>query len=557
MSSEIIAEGEKHLKNIPLEVISQGAEALIFRTSVHPYLPDGISPALFKNSSSYIIKYRPKKKYRHPILDVQITKSRTISEAKFLQRLFQLNIRAPKLISVDAANGIIWMEDIAEKLPNENPSSLKNWLWFLEQKSEQDGSGCSTDLVVEQLMINVGKSVGEIHLNDIVHGDLTSSNILLVADDDGVWNPTLIDFGLSSVSALVEDKAVDLYVLERALLSTHPVYSKLYNEWLLKGYEEIYKEGNKAKKCKEVFRRLEDVRLRGRKRNLFIYMTMENKNYDFILKAEQDLYPIIVRRLLISKRHLNKTYSKDKLNLLELDNWKNYKLPELLYERYKINKGKLWLEKDELVKLVDWKLAKGKFRPTLKKLVFSNDSQLIIKITKEAFDIQFCEEICQDNYEQFLKKALEKLCELRGIGPATASLILSLTNEIEMKNSIVPPFFSDESFLWFNGKTDSKIKYNLKEYFGLFLKPMEKIAADLNIKDLNIIEKGIWSLKMYDIFYKNGELETLETLDTSDTDDIRKMSFTIEDWMLSYSKPTSEIPEIKENTDSNKRRKIK
>ena len=50
-----------------------------------------------------------------------------------------------------------------------------------------------------------------------MHGDLTTSNAVCRAADDVV----LIDFGLAGASAQVEDRAVDLYVLERALASTH------------------------------------------------------------------------------------------------------------------------------------------------------------------------------------------------------------------------------------------------------------------------------------------------------------------------------------------------
>lgn len=38
----------------------------------------------------------------------------------------------------------------------------------------------------------------------------------------------MIDFGLASVSTLAEDKAVDLYVLERAFASTHPGSDNLF-----------------------------------------------------------------------------------------------------------------------------------------------------------------------------------------------------------------------------------------------------------------------------------------------------------------------------------------
>ena len=57
------------------------------------------------------------------------------------------------------------------------------------------------------------------HSLNVIHGDLTTSNLMLRENSDSV---VVIDFGLSFVSTLAEDKAVDLYVLERAFASTHP-----------------------------------------------------------------------------------------------------------------------------------------------------------------------------------------------------------------------------------------------------------------------------------------------------------------------------------------------
>lgn len=63
--------------------------------------------------------------------------------------------------------------------------------------------------------------MGRLHDCDIVHGDLTTSNIML-RDENNSYNPILIDFGLGMLKPTVEDKAVDLYVLERAFVSSHP-----------------------------------------------------------------------------------------------------------------------------------------------------------------------------------------------------------------------------------------------------------------------------------------------------------------------------------------------
>jgi len=64
------------------------------------------------------------------------------------------------------------------------------------------------------------------HSIDVIHGDLTTSNLMLRENSDLL---TVIDFGLSYVSALAEDKAVDLYVLEKSFLSTHPNHESMVN----------------------------------------------------------------------------------------------------------------------------------------------------------------------------------------------------------------------------------------------------------------------------------------------------------------------------------------
>jgi len=100
-----------------------------------------------------------------------------------------------------------------------------------------------------------------------VHGDLTTSNIMVRnGEGDGVVGfgereVVLIDFGLGAVSTQDEDKAVDLYVLERAFTSTHPKAEKLFQD-VLNSYEQSYKG------ARVVLRRLQDVRMRGRKRSM-------------------------------------------------------------------------------------------------------------------------------------------------------------------------------------------------------------------------------------------------------------------------------------------------
>lgn len=115
---------------------------------------------------------------------------------------------------------------------------------------------------LERLAERIGRLLARMHDEDVVHGDLTTSNMLL-RDSVGKTDMdlVLIDFGLSYISALPEDKGVDLYVLEKAFLSTHPNTEGLF-EKLLKSY------AASSKKSPAVIKKLDKVRLRGRKRSM-------------------------------------------------------------------------------------------------------------------------------------------------------------------------------------------------------------------------------------------------------------------------------------------------
>jgi len=112
----------------------------------------------------------------------------------------------------------------------------------------------------------IGSEIAKMHKVDIIHGDLTTSNMIIrhpfAPKGPSSAKLVLIDFGLAYTSTMVEDKAVDLYVLERAFASTHPDSEPMFFAVL-----EAYKKGM-GKDWTAVERRLEDVRLRGRKRSM-------------------------------------------------------------------------------------------------------------------------------------------------------------------------------------------------------------------------------------------------------------------------------------------------
>lgn len=144
---------------------------------------------------------------------------------------------------------------------------LERWEGWMKQRGSQEGE----EEKVRDLMRRIGHTVGELHKAGVIHGDLTTSNLMLrpttTTTTDTNDSPSmegevvLIDFGLAGQSVHDEDRAVDLYVLERAFGSTHPRTEPMFEE-VLQGYREAYRGASSALK------RLEDVRMRGRKRSM-------------------------------------------------------------------------------------------------------------------------------------------------------------------------------------------------------------------------------------------------------------------------------------------------
>ncbi|KAF9909175.1 TP53 regulating kinase [Lobosporangium transversale] len=235
------------------QLIKQGAEAKVY-----------LAPFCGRQT---IIKERFAKAYRHPTLDKKLTSRRVIQEARCLNRCQKALIDTPTVYMVDVENSLIYMEYI-------QGISVRDYL------VTEEGSTTETQ---QRVAAEIGKALGLMHNIDVIHGDLTTSNLLLRqnsfdpdADSDatataatvaattgpaGYESLVLIDFGLSYVSQLIEDKAVDLYVLERAFTSTHPNTEVMFTQIL-----EAYSQS--CKTSKQILKKLEDVRLRGRKRSM-------------------------------------------------------------------------------------------------------------------------------------------------------------------------------------------------------------------------------------------------------------------------------------------------
>ena len=197
-----------------MKKIAQGAEAKIY---------------LDKDK---IIKERFKKEYRIEEIDSKLRKSRTKRESKIFEKLESIKFPAPRLIKTDKKEKIE-MEFIAGPKVRD----------ILEEKD------------YKKLSEEIGKKLAIMHNNGIIHGDLTTSNMILNSKDSQIY---FIDFGLSYTSDKVEDRAVDLHLLKQALESKHYRVWKGCFEHALKAYE---KESSRPK---EILKRLETVEGRGR-----------------------------------------------------------------------------------------------------------------------------------------------------------------------------------------------------------------------------------------------------------------------------------------------------
>ncbi len=97
-----------------------------------------------------------------------------------------------------------------------------------------------------------GRTVGKLHTAGIVHGDLTTSNLIMREE-----RCVLIDFGLSLASSEIEARGVDLHVLFQTLESTTDNFSEL-KEAFTRGYEHTFSG------AAEVLGREREIEKRGR-----------------------------------------------------------------------------------------------------------------------------------------------------------------------------------------------------------------------------------------------------------------------------------------------------
>ncbi len=187
-----------------------------------------------------IFKHRIPKGYRIEQIDKKLRINRTLNEAKALIRVKHYGIKVPQVYEIDSENSTIVMKYIkGEKLKDALNSITKaKKLRYLEE---------------------LGKTIAILHKNGHVHGDITTSNVIITETQDIF----IIDFGLHNYSDSIEDKSTDLHLFKRVLISSHGSDFDLCFEAFLEGYRGEYGT-EKKNECNKILKNITIIETRGR-----------------------------------------------------------------------------------------------------------------------------------------------------------------------------------------------------------------------------------------------------------------------------------------------------
>jgi len=204
-------------------LIKKGAEASLYLEEWHNH--------------KVIMKRRLPKRYRLPEIDMEIRSQRTVQEPESIHRAKEAGVPTPTVFMVDVVEANIVMEFIDGKQAKQVIDSLSS-----EER--------------RRLCRYIGGLIGRLHSRGIIHGDLTTSNMILTAEDRVVF----VDFGLSELSTELEARGVDLHLMKRAFQSTHYNHAEESFEAVMDGYVEVMGE----ELTKHILEKIQEIEGRGR-----------------------------------------------------------------------------------------------------------------------------------------------------------------------------------------------------------------------------------------------------------------------------------------------------
>ena len=206
-----------------MTLLKKGAEASLFLGDWH--------------GRKVIVKARLPKRYRPAELDAKIRGYRTAHEPQLMHEAKKAGVPTPTIFLVDLKDAAITMEFVAGK-------QVKQVLTDVSREKRQE------------LSVMIGGLIGKLHRHGVIHGDLTTSNMILNAEG----KIFLVDFGLGEKNNEVEARGVDLHLMKRALQSTHYRCAEECFKNVLKGYSAVLGEEDAEK----VFEKIREIERRGR-----------------------------------------------------------------------------------------------------------------------------------------------------------------------------------------------------------------------------------------------------------------------------------------------------
>jgi TP53 regulating kinase-like protein len=204
-------------------LLKKGAEANLFLADWH--------------CRTVVVKARFPKKYRPAELDERIRGYRTAHEPQLMHEAKLAGVPTPTIFLVDMENAAITME-------------------FVEGKQVKQTLECIPENERNKLCVKIGELVGKLHGHGVIHGDLTTSNMIL----SGEGKVFLVDFGLGEKNMELEAKGVDLHLMKRALQSTHYEFAEECFQNVMQGYTSVLGEEN----AEAVLEKIREIERRGR-----------------------------------------------------------------------------------------------------------------------------------------------------------------------------------------------------------------------------------------------------------------------------------------------------
>jgi TP53 regulating kinase-like protein len=206
-----------------MTLLKKGAEASLFLADWH--------------GRKVIIKARLPKPYRPAELDKKIRGYRTVHEPQLMHEAKKAGVPTPTIFLVDLKQASVTMEFVEGR-------QVKQVLADVLRKERQE------------LCVKIGGLIGKLHKHGLIHGDLTTSNMIL-SPEGKIF---LVDFGLGEKSAEIEARGVDLHLMKRALQSMHYRFAEECFQNVLKGYSVILGREDTEK----VIAKIHEIERRGR-----------------------------------------------------------------------------------------------------------------------------------------------------------------------------------------------------------------------------------------------------------------------------------------------------